>query len=184
MHRVSFSFKPIIVLSTLSSSQPIRAKQQTQQEPQSFKLLILDDYLPSKILSTLLYNLHYARPTQKVVVLTSSNSLLLTIAANHLLVPLHSAPHQLTAILSSLLKDTTNQFSSSLHSTLLRLDLAHVSQGYYDWLWKTTATQKSILDSTSEYAYLESHRRALLQKSNTLALVGLRVRALRTDMIA
>jgi DNA-binding NarL/FixJ family response regulator len=149
-----------------------------------FQLLILDDYLPNHTLLTLLNSLRHACPTQKVIVLTPNNSLSPTVTTSHLLVPRYSTPAQLAAVLNSLLKDNACQPAPTrtFHSTPTRFSPRELE------ILRLVVEDNCNLEIASHLHLsvrtVESHRRALLQKSGTRTLAGLVAWALRTGMIA
>ena len=133
---------------------------------QSFQLLILDGGLPGRALPELLQHLHQARPGQR------------------LLVPRHISPSHLAATLAPWLDETPCQRlplraprPAPTRFSRRELEVLHLvvddrcNQEIADHLFVSVRT-------------VESHRRALLQKSGTRTLAGLVAWALREGMVA
>jgi len=151
---------------------------------QYFQLLIIDDYLLNRRLPALLNCIRQAQPTQKVVVLTANQQPLIAINSFHLLIPRHSAPNQLMVALGSLLK-TTPCLEAPPHKP--QLPPTHFSSREFEVL--RLVIEDLCNREIADQLYLsvrtvESHRRALLQKSGNRTLVGLVAWALRTGMVA
>ena len=152
---------------------------------QPFQVLILDEGLPGRALPTLLNHLHQARPGQRLLLLAAgSHPQMATPAPPRLLMPRHVAPSYLAAALAPWLDDTPCQSPptrtlrpaptrfSPREMEVLRLVVDdHCNQEIADHLYLSVRT-------------VESHRRALLQKSGTRTLAGLVAWALREGMVA
>lgn len=152
---------------------------------QLFQLLILDTQLPKHPLPTLLNHLKQARPTQKIALLADKYQP--SPAASNipqLIIAQHTTPGQLAAVLSPLFNSPTYQntlprahhpvpihFSSRELEVLRLVADDHCNQEIADQLYLSVRT-------------IESHRRALLQKSGSRTLAGLVAWALRAGMVA
>ena len=151
---------------------------------QFFQLLILDDHLPGRTLPSLLHCLRQARPTQKIVLLTADNQPLSTVISSQLSVPQNITPSQLAAMLDPLLKATPCQ---NISPRTFRSTLTHFSPREFEVL--RLVADDRCNQEIADQLYLsvrtiESHRRALLQKSGTRTLAGLVAWALRMGMVA
>ncbi|RZJ90787.1 MAG: response regulator transcription factor [Hymenobacter sp.] len=151
---------------------------------QPFQLLILDDHLPNRGLLALLNCLRQARPTQKILLLTANTKSLLATSPTYILIPRNIAPSHLAITLGPLLESTPYQcipprafhlsptrFSSRELEVLRLVVEDYCNQEIADHLYLSVRT-------------IESHRRALLQKSGTRTLTGLVAWALRAGLIA
>lgn len=152
-------------------------------QAQQFQLLILDGSLPGRSLPTLLHHLHQTRPSQQVLLLTADHQPQPTIPPR-LLVPRHIAPSHLAATLAPWLDNTLcqspppralypipTQFSPRELEVLRLVVDDNCNQEIANHLYLSVRT-------------VESHRRALLQKSGARTLAGLVAWALREGMIA
>lgn len=152
-------------------------------QAQRFLLLILDGNLPGRSLPTLLHHLHQTRPSQQVLLLTADQQPHLPILPR-LLVPRHITPHHLAATLAPWLDDslcqsppprtlcpTPTQFSPRELEVLRLVVDDNCNQEIANHLYLSVRT-------------VESHRRALLQKSGARTLAGLVAWALREGMVA
>jgi len=150
---------------------------------QPFQLLILDGGLPGRTLPDLLHHLHQARPGQRLLVLATEGARPLA-APPRLLIPWHISPSHLAATLAPWLSETPCQprtlraprpaptpFSRRELEVLRLVTDDHCNQEIADLLFVSVRT-------------VESHRRALLQKSGTRTLAGLVAWALREGMVA
>ena len=151
---------------------------------QPFQLLIVDDHLPNRAAAFLLTSLYQARPTQKIVLLTANYQFLQPITLSHIFVPRHIAPSQLAITLGALLEPTSCQPTSphglrSIPTRLSPRELEVLRLVVKDHCNQEIANQLYLSVRT-----IESHRRALLQKSGTRTLAGLVAWALRAGMIA
>jgi DNA-binding NarL/FixJ family response regulator len=151
---------------------------------QSFQLLILDDSSTTRTLPTLLNSLRQAKPMQRVVVLTTNYSSISTTTPFHSFIPRHSPPVYLIDKLNSLLSNTPCQhtYTRVAHAIPTRFsprELEVLRLVVDDYCNQEIATQLYLSVRT-----IESHRRALLQKSGTRTLTGLVAWALRTGIIA
>ncbi len=152
---------------------------------QPFQALILDEGLPVRTLPTLLHCLHQARPGQRLLLLVAGTGQPAAAPAlPRLHVPRHSAPSHLAAALAPWLDEAPCQSPPARASRpaptrfsrreleVLRLVVDdHCNQEIADHLYLSVRT-------------IESHRRALLQKSGTRTLAGLVAWALRAGMVA
>jgi DNA-binding NarL/FixJ family response regulator len=149
---------------------------------QPFQLLILDGGLPGRDLPNLLHHLHQARPGQRLLVLATEGAR--PLAAAPPLVPRHISPSHLAATLAPWLDGTPCQrqplraprpaptpFSRRELEVLHLVVNDYCNQEIADHLFVSVRT-------------VESHRRALLQKSGTRTLAGLVAWALRAGMVA
>ena len=150
-----------------------------------FQVLILDGGLPGRDLPTLLHHLHQARPSQRLLLLApGSHQQMAAPAPPRLLVPRHIAPSSLATALAPWLDETPCQSPpfrtlrpapthfSPREMQVLRLVVDdHCNREIADHLYLSVRT-------------VESHRRALLQKSGTRTLAGLVAWALREGMVA
>ncbi len=151
---------------------------------QHFQLVIVDDYLPNRKLPALLNCIRQAQSTQKVVVLTTNQQPLMTPTPSHLLVPRHSTLNKLTDALGSFL--TTTQYQEAA-TRKLQFPATHFSSRELEVL--RLVVEDLCNQEIADRLYLsvrtvESHRRALLQKSGNRTLAGLVAWALRTGTIA
>lgn len=150
---------------------------------QPFQVLILDGGLPGRALPELLHHLHQARPGQRLLVL-ATEGVRPVATSPRLLVPRHISPSHLAATLAPWLDDTPCQrqplraphpaptpFSRRELEVLHLVVDDHCNQEIADHLFVSVRT-------------VESHRRALLQKSGTRTLAGLVAWALREGMVA
>jgi DNA-binding NarL/FixJ family response regulator len=150
---------------------------------QLFRVLILDGGLPGRELPTLLHHLRQVRPGQRLLVLATDGTRPLA-APPQLLVPRHISPSHLAATLAPWLDDTPCQprplraphpaptrFSRRELEVLRLVVDDRCNQEIADRLFLSVRT-------------VESHRRALLQKSGTRTLAGLVAWALREGMVA
>jgi DNA-binding NarL/FixJ family response regulator len=151
---------------------------------QSFHLLILDNYPSNRALSILLNSLHQEQPTQQVVVLTSNNSLLSAGATTHSFIPRHSSPPQLLAVLDSLLQDRAYRFIPARTSYSIQIRFSSRELEVLRLVVEDLCNLEIASQLYLSVRTVESHRRALLQKSGTRTLAGLVAWALRTGMIA
>lgn len=152
-------------------------------QAQQFQLLILDGSLPGRSLPTLLHHLHQARPTQRVLLLAADHQPRLP-ASPQLLVPKHIAPSHLAATLAPWLDDTLCQ---SPPVRALRPTPTQFSPRELEVL--RLVVDDNCNQEIANHLYLsvrtvESHRRALLQKSGARTLAGLVAWALREGMVA
>lgn len=150
-----------------------------------FRALILDGGLPGRALPTLLSHLHRARPAQRTLLLAPNPAPRLAAQpVAQLLVPQHITPTRLAATLAPWLDDTPCQSPpprplrpaptrfSARELQVLRLVVDdHCNQEIADHLYLSVRT-------------VESHRRALLQKSGARTLAGLVAWALREGWVA
>lgn len=152
-------------------------------QAQQFQLLILDGSLPGRNLPTLLHHLHQTRPAQQVLVLSTDQHPQLPVSP-WLLVPRHIAPNRLVATLAPCLESTPcqrplpkvlypipTQFSPRELEVLRLVVDDNCNQEIANHLYLSVRT-------------VESHRRALLQKSGARTLAGLVAWALRQGMVA
>lgn len=150
---------------------------------QLFQVLILDGGLPGRELPVLLHHLRQARPGQRLLVLATDGAKHLA-APPQLLVPRHISPSHLAATLAPWLDETPCQprplraphpaptrFSRRELEVLRLVVDDRCNQEIADRLFLSVRT-------------VESHRRALLQKSGTRTLAGLVAWALREGMVA
>jgi len=150
---------------------------------QPFQLLILDGGLPGRDLPDLLHHLHQARPGQRLLVLATEGTRPVA-TAPPLLVPRHISPSHLAATLAPWLDETPCQhrplraarpaptrFSRRELEVLHLVVDDHCNQEIADHLFVSVRT-------------VESHRRALLQKSGTRTLTRLVAWALREGVVA
>jgi DNA-binding NarL/FixJ family response regulator len=149
---------------------------------QPFQALILDGGLPGRALPELLHQLRLARPGQRLLVLAPADGRPVAVPAA-LLVPRHVAPGRLAATLAPWLDATACQpplrAPRPVPTRISRRELEvlhlvandHCNQEIADHLFVSVRT-------------VESHRRALLQKSGTRTLAGLVAWALRAGMVA
>jgi DNA-binding NarL/FixJ family response regulator len=148
---------------------------------QPFQALILDGGLPGRALPELLHHLCLARPGQRLLVLAPEDGRPVAAPAARL-VPRHIAPGQLAATLAPWLDATPCQPSRATQPVPTRISRRelevlhlvandHCNQEIADHLFVSVRT-------------VESHRRALLQKSGTRTLAGLVAWALRAGMVA
>lgn len=149
---------------------------------QPFQTLILDGGLPGRALPELLHHLRLARPRQRLLVLAPEDGRPVAVPAA-LLVPRHIAPGQLATTLAPWLDATPCQpprrVPQPVPTRISRRELEvlhlvandHCNQEIADYLFVSVRT-------------VESHRRALLQKSGTRTLAGLVAWALRAGMVA
>jgi DNA-binding NarL/FixJ family response regulator len=166
---------------TADTSQLIDLVQQ-----QAFQALILDGSLPGQLLPGLLQRLRQARPSQRVLVLDAGGQPQLTTqpAAPQLLVPRHTAPSRLAATLAPWLGETPclGQPARPLRPVPTRFSPRELEVLR---LVVDDRCNREIADSLYlSVRTIESHRRALLQKSGTRTLVGLVAWALREGMVA
>ena len=169
---------------------PLRLTADTSQlldlvRAQLFQVLILDEELLGRALPTLLHHLHQARPGQRVLLLAAGRkSALAAPAARRLLLPRHTAPSYLAAALAPwldapacqspparALRPAPTRFSPRELQVLRLVVDDHCNREIADHLYLSVRT-------------VESHRRALLQKSGTRTLAGLVAWALRAGMVA
>lgn len=149
---------------------------------QPFQALILDGGLPGRALPELLHQLRLARPGQRLLVLAPGDGRPVA-APTALLVPRHIAPSQLAATLAPWLDASPCppplRVPQPMPTRISRRELEvlhlvandHCNQEIADHLFVSVRT-------------VESHRRALLQKSGTRTLAGLVAWALREGMVA
>jgi DNA-binding NarL/FixJ family response regulator len=166
---------------TADTSQLIDLVQQ-----QAFQVLILDGSLPGRMLPGLLQRLYQARPSQRMLVLEAGGQPQLTTqpASPQVLVPRHTAPNRLAATLAPWLGETTclGQPARSLRPIPTRFSPRELEVLR---LVVDDRCNREIADSLYlSVRTIESHRRALLQKSGTRTLVGLVAWALREGMVA
>jgi DNA-binding NarL/FixJ family response regulator len=148
---------------------------------QPFQLLILDGSLPGRDLPTLLHRLHQVRPGQQLLVLATDGAQPMAASAR-VLVPRHIAPGQLAATLAPLLNETPCQRRpprTPQPTPISRRELEVLHLVANDQCNREIADQLFVSVRT-----VESHRRALLQKSGTRTLAGLVAWALREGMVA
>jgi DNA-binding NarL/FixJ family response regulator len=152
-------------------------------QAQRFQLLILDGDLPGRSLPNLLHRLHQIRPNQQVLLLAADQQPQPTISPR-LLVPRHITPTHLAATLAPWLDDSLCQ--------------SPPSRGLYPIPTQFSPRELEVLrlvvddncnQEIANHLYLsvrtvESHRRALLQKSGARTLAGLVAWALREGMVA
>lgn len=153
-------------------------------QAQPFLVLILDDTLPGRGLPALLHQVHLARPNQRLLLLASSYSgpAAGAVLGGALRVPRHIAPSHLAAALAPWLDEAPSGHAphhaplgtafSPRELEVLRLVVDdNCNRAIADHLYLSVRT-------------VESHRRALLQKSGTRTLAGLVAWALREGMVA
>jgi DNA-binding NarL/FixJ family response regulator len=155
-------------------------------QQQAFQVIILDGVLPGRMLPGLLQRLHQERPSQRMLVLDAGGQPQLTTqpAAPQLLVPRHTAPNRLAATLAPWLGETPCQGkpARSLRPVPTRFSPRELEVLR---LVVDDRCNREIADSLYlSVRTIESHRRALLQKSGTRTLVGLVAWALREGMVA
>lgn len=152
---------------------------------QAFQALILDEGLPGRTLPTLLHCLHQVRPGQRLLLLVAGTGQPAAVPAPpRLHVPRHSTPSYLAAALAPWLDEAScprtptrtprlapTRFSRRELEVLRLVVDDHCNQEIADHLYLSVRT-------------IESHRRALLQKSGTRTLAGLVAWALRAGMVA
>ena len=144
-----------------------------------FQLLIVDSNSLECSATTLLHHIHQTRPSQRILLLTNDQQQ--KISHPHSLIPRHITPNFLTVALASLLDSTPCKVlnnASSIPTPFSRREL-EVLRLVVDDLCN---------QEIADYLYLsirtvESHRRALLQKSGTRTLAGLVAWALRAGMV-
>jgi DNA-binding NarL/FixJ family response regulator len=155
-------------------------------QQQAFQVLILDGSLPGRLLPGLLQRLYQARPSQRMLVLDAGGQPQLTTqpASPQLLVPRHTAPNRLAATLAPWLGERPCQGPPArpLHPVPTRFSPRELEVLR---LVVDDRCNREIADSLYlSVRTIESHRRALLQKSGTRTLVGLVAWALREGMVA
>ena len=152
---------------------------------QVFRLLILASSLPGRQLPTLLHRLHETQPAQRLLLLaTGRQPLPLLLPTPRLLVLRHITPSSLAATLAPWLDEpprpapgarlphpVPTPFSARELEVLRLVADDHCNQEIAEHLYLSVRT-------------VESHRRALLQKSGTRTLAGLVAWALREGMVA
>lgn len=151
---------------------------------QSIQLLILDDHLLGRTLPAFLHCLRHAQPTQKTVLLIADNQTMPVSISSQVVIPRHTTPNSLAAAIAPLVNATSYQntpsrtlhpipthFSSRELEVLRLVADDHCNQAIADQLYLSVRT-------------VESHRRALLQKSGSRTLAGLVAWALRLGMVA
>ncbi len=156
-----------------------------------FSLMVLDGALPGLQLPRLLACLHYARPTQRLLVLADARTLaqrgdVLAWPSTQLLVPSHVPPQALAAALAPWLDATTEAapFSArppayTVSSAFSARELEVLRLVVDDHCNEEIADQLCLSVRT-----VESHRRTLLHKAGTRTLVGLAARAVREGWVA
>ena len=150
---------------------------------QPFQLLILDGSLPGRDLPALLHRLHQVRPGQQLLVLATDGTQPVAASAR-VLVPRHISPSHLAATLAPWLDQTPCQHRpprppQPTPTPISRRELQVLHLVANDQCNQEIADQLFVSVRT-----VESHRRALLQKSGTRTLAGLVAWALREGMVA